>query len=190
MKDGPQYNGKSLKGHFLLDGGKLQGSYFHRTVVLICQHDDEGAFGLVVNRASDNRVGDLIIADLPEALKDQKLFAGGPVQPAALSYLHTQNFVPDGGILPNLSIGHSLEELVDIGEAYSPDQQVKIFAGYSGWSPGQLEDEMKRQSWLTFPATTDLIFHTRPAEIWRSIMKQLGWEQQLFADSPDDLSWN
>lgn len=190
MKDTPQFNGKSLKGQFLLDGGKLRGSYFHRTVVLICQHDAEGAFGLVVNRASENRVGDLIIADLPEALKEQRLFAGGPVQPAALSYLHTQSFIPDGGILPHLSIGHSLEELVDIGESYSGETQVKIFAGYAGWSAGQLEDEMKRNAWLTFPASQELIFHTRPEEIWRNIMKQLGWEQQLFADSPDDLSWN
>lgn len=190
MKDLTKYNGKCLKGQFLLDGGKLRGSYFHRTVVLICNHDEEGAFGLVINRASDNRVGDLIVADLPDALKDQKLYAGGPVQPAALSYLHTSAFIPDGGILPNLSVGHSLEELVDIGESYSPQTQVKIFAGYAGWSPGQLEDEMKRGSWLTFPATNDLVFLAQPDEIWRSIMKQLGWEQRLFADSPDDPSWN
>jgi len=186
----PDGNGANLKGQFLLDGGKLRGSYFHRTVVLICHHDDEGAFGLVVNRASDNDVGDLIIADLPETLKEQKLFAGGPVQPAALSYLHTDAFVPEASIIPGLQIGHSLEELVDIGESYSSEKQVKIFAGYAGWSPGQLEDEMKRDSWLTYPATSELVFKTPPDLIWRHIMKQMGWQQRLFADSPDDLSWN
>lgn len=188
--DDPESTVKCLKGQFLLDGGKLRGSYFHRTVVLVCQHDDDGAFGLVINRASDNEVGDLVLADLPDTLKEQKLFAGGPVQPAALSYLHTDGFIPDAGILKDLQIGHSLEELVDIGESYSPEKKVKIFAGYAGWGSGQLEDEMKRDSWLTFPATSDLVFHTRPDHLWKSIMQRMGWKQRLFAEGPDDLSWN
>ena len=112
------------------------------------------------------------------------------MQPAALSFLHTSSFIPDASIIPGLQIGHSLEELVDIGESFSPDKQVKIFAGYAGWSPGQLEDEMQRESWLTFPATSELIFQTPPEQIWKHIMKQMGWQQRLFADSPDDLSWN
>jgi putative transcriptional regulator len=190
MKGSSEFKGKSLQGQFLLDGGKLRGSYFHRSVVLICHHDQEGAFGLVINRASDNNVGDLIVADLPDQLKEQKLYAGGPVQPAALSYLHNDGFIPNANVMPNLQLGHSLEELIDIGESFSSTQRIKIFAGYSGWSPGQLEDELKRESWLTFPASTDLVFHTPPDQIWRTIMKQLGWQQRLFADSPEDLSWN
>lgn len=192
MPGDSQYNGRSLKGQFLLDGGKLRGSYFHRSVVLICQHDEEGAFGLIVNRESENLVGDLILVDLPEAIKEQKLFAGGPVQPAALSYLHTAGFIPDSqtSVLPNLQIGHSIEELKDIGDAYSPEKQVRLFAGYAGWSPGQLEDEMKRESWLVHPASIELVFNTPADQLWRNIMKQFGWEQRIFADSPDDLSWN
>ena len=190
VKGASKFQGKSLKGQFLLDGGKLRGSYFHRSVVLLCHHDDEGAFGLVINRASDNQVGDLLLADLPVALKEQKLFAGGPVQPAALSFLHHDGFIPDANVLPNLNLGHSLEELVDIGESYSSTQQVKIFAGYAGWSPGQLEDELKRNSWVTFPATPDLVFHAPPDQLWPTIMKQLGWRQRLLADTPEDLSWN
>jgi putative transcriptional regulator len=190
MKGASKFKGQSLQGQFLLDGGKLRGSYFHRSVVLICHHDEEGAFGLMVNRASDNKVGELILADLPEQLKEQPLFAGGPVQPAALSYLHHDDFLPDANVLPNLNLGHSLEELVEIGGSFSTTQRIKIFAGYSGWSPGQLEDEMKRESWLTFPATSELVFHTPSEHLWRTIMKQLGWQQRLFADSPEDLSWN
>lgn len=190
MKGASKFTGQSLQGQFLLDGGKLRGSYFHRSVVLICHHDEEGAFGLLVNRASDNKVGEFILADLPEQLKEQPLFAGGPVQPAALSYLHYDDFLPDANVLPNLNLGHSLEELVEIGGSFSTTQRIKLFAGYSGWSPGQLEDELKRESWLTFPATSELVFHTPSGHLWRTIMKQLGWQQQLFADSPEDLSWN
>ena len=64
---------KSRKGQLLLDGGKLRGSFFHRTVVLICQHDADGAFGLVLNRATENVVGDVLVADWPEVLKSQRV---------------------------------------------------------------------------------------------------------------------
>ena len=190
MKGASPNHGKSLKGQFLLDGGKLRGSYFHRSVVLICHHDAEGAFGLVINRPSDNNVGDLILADLSDRLKEQKLFAGGPVQPAALSYLHCDSFIPDANVLPNLSIGHSLEELVELGGSFSSTQRIRVFAGYSGWSPGQLEDELKRESWLIFPASVELVFHTPAEDLWKTIMKALGWQQRILADAPEDLSWN
>jgi putative transcriptional regulator len=181
---------KYLKGQLLLDGGKLRGSFFHRTVVLICQHDAEGAFGLVLNRSSGSKVKEMIVADLPESLKSQVLFLGGPVQPAALSYLHTDTFVPQANVLPNLNLGHSLEGLMDLGESYSTTQKVRMFAGYAGWSPGQLEDEMKRGSWLVHPATVDLVFNPDPESLWKIILHQKGWEFRLLSQGPDDLAWN
>ena len=75
---------KYLKGQLLLDGGNLRGSFFHRTVVLICQHDSEGAFGLVLNRHSGKNVGEAVVADLPEQVQGLPLFIGGPVQPGAM----------------------------------------------------------------------------------------------------------
>jgi putative transcriptional regulator len=99
---------KSLKGQLLLDGGKLNGSFFHRTVVLICQHDPEGALGLVLNRSSGNKVGETIVADMPDSLKEQPLYLGGPVQPSALSFLHTEQFLPNANVMPNLNGSSSL----------------------------------------------------------------------------------
>src|SRR6267143_3896362 len=104
-----------LKGQLLLDSGQLRGSFFQRTVVLICQHDAEGALGLVLNRGTGSTVGETIVADLPEALKTCPLFLGGPVQPSALSFLHSDSFIPDANVIPNLSLGHSLEALLDVG---------------------------------------------------------------------------
>jgi putative transcriptional regulator len=181
---------KSLKGQLLLDGGKLQGSFFHRTVVLICQHDAEGAFGLVLNRATANNVGDVLVADLPEALKAQPVFVGGPVQASALSFLHTDAFVPDSNVMPNLSLGHSLDSLIELGQFLTPPRQVRIFAGYSGWSPGQLDDEMRRGSWLTHAASLELVFHPEPQQLWRHVLRQQGWQHRLLADSPEDPAWN
>ena len=180
----------SLKGQFLLDSGQLQGSFFQRTVVLVCQHDAEGAFGLVLNRPTGNKAGEMISGELPDALKNCPLYEGGPVQPTALSYLHSDLFLPDGNVIANLNLGHSLETLIEIADSFSPTNKVKLFAGYAGWSPGQLDDEMKRKAWLTHPASLELVFDTDPAEMWARILRQKGGQYRLLAQAPEDLSSN
>lgn len=180
----------SLKGQLILDNGKLAGSFFHRTVILICQHDAEGAFGLVLNRATGNNVGEALVANLPENLKEKPLFLGGPVQPQALSFLHSEAFMPEAEILPNLSLGHSLDSLMELAESFSPTQRMKIFAGYAGWSPGQLDDEMKRDTWMVEPASIDLVFHSEPEKLWQTLLRQKGGKYRFIAESPEDLSWN
>src|SRR5437870_11815946 len=99
---------KFLKGQLLLDSGQLRGSYFQRTVVLICQHDAEGAFGLVLNRSSGSNVGELIVADLPQTINSLPVCLGGPVQASALRFLQPYGVFPDAKVLPNLRWGHSL----------------------------------------------------------------------------------
>ena len=181
---------KSLKGQLILDHGKLAGSFFHRTVILICQHDAEGAFGLVLNRHTGNKVGEALTANLPDALKDLPLFLGGPVQPQALSYLFSDAFLPDANVMPNLQLEHSLDELLEIGEALSPSRKMKVFAGYAGWSPGQLDDEMRRDTWMIHPASLDLVFHANPEALWKEILCQKGLKYRLLSEGPEDLSWN
>jgi putative transcriptional regulator len=181
---------KFVQGQLLLDSGQLQG-FFQHTVVLICQHNAEGAFGLVLNRNTGRKVGDMIVADLPEALKESPLFLGGPVQPTALSYLHSDTFIPDASVMPNLDLGHSLDELVDIAESFSTTKKVRLFAGYAGWSGGQLEDEMRRKAWTTFPASLELVFDTPPEKLWAEVLNRKGgWRNKLRAQMPEDLSWN
>ena len=179
-----------LKGQLLLDSGQLRGSFFQRTVVLICQHDAEGAFGLVLNRTSGNSVGEMIVADLPEPLKECPLYLGGPVQPSALSFLHSDAFLADANVMPNLSLGHSVDSLMDIGESVSPTRKIKLFAGYAGWSPGQLEDEMKRKAWLKHPASLELVFDAAPEQLWQEILRRKGWKYKILAQSPEDLTHN
>jgi putative transcriptional regulator len=183
--------GKFCKGKLLLDGGDLVGSFFHRSVVLICEHNPEGAFGLVLNRSAGSKIGEVIVADLPDILKESPLFLGGPVQPNALSFLHAGNFIPDASVFPNLDLGHSLDDLMEIGESFSPEKKVKMFAGYAGWSSGQREDEMKRKAWLTFPASLELVFDTPSDQLWQKILKSKGgWRNKLLSQMPDDLSLN
>ena len=181
---------KYLRGQLLLDSGQLRGSFFQRTVVIICQHDAEGAFGLVLNRATGNKVGEMIVADLPGALKECPLYLGGPVQPSALSFLHSDALLLDGNVIPNLSLGHSVDELVELGEAFSTARKLKMFAGYAGWSPGQLDNEMKHKAWLTHPASLELVFDTAPEQLWQVILRRKGGKYRLLAQSPEDLSLN
>jgi putative transcriptional regulator len=180
----------SLQGSLLLDGGKLHGSFFHRSVVLICQHNADGAFGLVLNRATENKVGDAVVANLPEPVKDHKLFIGGPVQPQTLSFLYSDILLPNSNVMLNLNLGHSLDALADLGESYSGSQKLKMFAGYAGWSAGQLDTEMVRKDWLVHPASLELIFTPEPDNLWRKILMMGDFPSRLLANSPEDLSWN
>lgn len=180
----------SLRGHLLLDGGNLRGSWFHRTVLLICQHDREGAFGLVLNRPSGAQISDAVEISLPEPLRSLPLYIGGPVQPNALSYLHGDQFLPAGSVMPNVDLGHSLEQLTELASGYSPTRRVAVFAGYAGWSAGQLDDELARDAWLVHPADPELIFDPDPADLWFRILRQKGGQYRLLADSPDDPTVN
>lgn len=180
----------SLKGQLLLDGGKLQGSFFHQTVVLICQHDEEGAFGLVINRPAGDLVRNVLVADMPDYIKEQPLFLGGPVQPGVLSFLNADNWNPDADAMSNITLGHSVDELLELGESFSTLRKLRVFAGYSGWSAGQLDDEMRRESWLTHPASLELVFHDNPNDLWRLILRQKGWQYKLLSEAPDDISLN
>jgi len=170
----------------LLDGGNLAGSWFQRTVVLICQHDAEGAFGLVLNRPAGAQVGDALEGQMPETLKTMPLLFGGPVQPGALSFLRSDSFLPDASVMPNLELGHSLEELLELALDFSAGRQLKIFAGYAGWSSGQLDSEMERQAWITHPASLELVFDDEPSTLWQRILRVKGGLFRLLADAPED----
>jgi len=181
---------KSQKGQLLLDHGRLAGSWFHRTVVFVCQHDREGAFGLVLNRRFEKPVGQALVAELPANLAEQPLFLGGPVQSGTLSFLHTGLLPTDADIIPRVNVGHSLEELIELAGEPESLRQYRVFAGYAGWGPGQLDDELKRDSWVTHPASVELMFGTPPESIWANILRLKGWRYRLAAEAPDDLSSN
>ena len=145
---------------------------------------------MILNRSSDSKVGQALVANLSETLKAQPLFVGGPVQPGSLSFLHSDQFVPDANVMINLSLGHSLDTLMDLSESFSNTQKLKLFAGYSGWTAGQLDNEMSRKDWLVHPASLELVFTPKPGDLWKQILRQKDDKSRLLAESPDDLSWN
>jgi len=184
---------QSLKGKLILDGGKLAGSEFHRTVVLICHHDPAGAFGLVLNRPSEHTIGEALTEPLPDPVKDLPLYLGGPVQPQTISCLihePTNDEVTGASVMPGLRIVRTLDELVELSGNFPASVQLKFFAGYAGWGPAQLDNEMKQAAWLTYPSSMELVFYPRPDELWKLILRDMGPAYRLFADAPDDLSRN
>ncbi|HVK58492.1 MAG TPA: YqgE/AlgH family protein, partial [Candidatus Kapabacteria bacterium] len=138
-----------------------------------------------------NKVGDVLVADLPDSVKEERLYIGGPVQTGALTYLHADTFLPDANVLANLSMGHSLDDLQDLATSFSTSRQLRCFAGYAGWTGGQLESEMERRAWLTHPASLELVFTNGAGEeLWKIILTNKGWQYRLLADGPEDPSWN
>lgn len=180
----------SLQGQLLLDGGRLRDSFFHRSVVLLCRHNADGAFGLILNRPATCTVGDVLVADLAESLKSATLHIGGPVQTNALSFLHAESFMPGANVMENLSLGHELDELAELAEGFAPGRQLRCFAGYAGWSGGQLEGELQRDAWVVHPARISHIFTARPDELWREVLREKGGLFRLIADAPEDISYN
>ena len=184
---------QSLKGKLILDGGKLAGSEFHRTVVLICHHDPAGAFGLVLNRPSEHKVGEVVTEPLPDYLKNLSLYLGGPVQPQTLScliYETTTDEVTADTVIPGIRIAHTLDELAGLSGEIPVPGHVKFFVGYAGWDSGQLDNEMKQAAWLTYPASMQLVFSPPTEDLWKLILRNMGPAYRLLAETPDDLSRN
>jgi putative transcriptional regulator len=179
---------KSLKGQLLVSSGGLYDPNFRHTVVLIGEHNAEGALGVVLNRATDVTVDAAIppLAELvgPEAL----LFEGGPVQsqsPVLLAeFRHPE--------LADLPVFESVGFL--IGDV-SPDVQsgilrARIFAGYAGWGPGQLEREMGERSWILEAAQVGDVFTDAPDLLWSRVLRRKGPEYEFLSRMPYDPSMN
>ena len=162
---------------------------FARTVVLICEHTDDGALGLVLNRPGDLLVGEAASELGGLAGEEAVIDVGGPVQPDALLVL--AEFED-----PELAGMHVTGPIGIMGEGPDPDDlvdvtgRVRVFAGYAGWGPGQLDAELERDDWFVAPASDDDIFDTDAEELWRRVLARKGGHFALVARMPVDPSVN
>ena len=186
---------KSLTGSFLIAAKHLRDSNFYRTVVLMVEHNKDGAMGLIVNRPSQVTVSRALKGhfELPDT--GDVVFTGGPVEKAALFILHnSEDF--DGNespVVPGLYVGNSASVFEDIVLSVSEghdDLKFRIFAGCAGWGSDQLEGEISRGDWLTFPATTDMIFHEDPYAIWELLCRAISQQGDFLPSIPSDPELN
>jgi putative transcriptional regulator len=178
----------SLQGQLLVASPGLFDPNFRRTVVLITEHNEEGAAGLVLNRPSDAEVSELV-PQLEELVEDgDHIWMGGPVQQNAVLVLG-EFLDPEDAAVPLFgSLGFpSLDEPEEVVPLTT---RRRIFAGYAGWGSGQLEDELAREDWILEPAQNDDAFTEAPDELWADVLRRKGGIYELVARMPEDPSVN
>lgn len=178
----------SLKGTLLVSTPALFDPNFRRTVILVGEHGEEGAMGLVLNRASDVTVGDAVpdLADVAGA--EAPVYIGGPVQPGAVLVLAEFDDPTAAATLVVGDVGFARAD-GDLEHLARATRRARVFAGYSGWSPGQLEGELEEDSWLTEPVGTLDLF-AEEGDLFAAAVTRKGGAFRLLATIPDDPSVN
>lgn len=177
------------KGTLLLAEPFLADGNFDRSVILVCEHNAEGTIGFILNRKTEYHLPDVL-----DQIGDQQmdLFIGGPVQQNTLHYLHripalenafqVNPYIYWGGSFDQLKVNIELQTL-DVAD-------IRFFLGYSGWSAGQLEEEIKAETWIVVNGYDFDFFDYEPNELWQLILKHLGGKYRELANYPKDPRWN
>ncbi len=154
--------------------------FFHRSVVLLVHHDEEGSFGFIVNRPTGIRVGEILTGmDVSwRGASETVAFFGGPVQPQTGTVLFQPTAAAEvltdaaSEVHPGISITQHVGDLATLAE--SPPERFRLFLGYAGWGGGQLVEEILRNDWLTAPVQGDLVFSRDPDGVWASALRSVG----------------
>ena len=182
--------GEPAKGKLLIAGPFLNDPNFARSVVLLCEHSEEGTIGFVLNHLLSITLAD--VAEGVQSVMPVALYQGGPVEKDTLHILHRIPEVLGGvAVTDGLYWGGSYETLIELvkNNKYN-DKDVRLFLGYSGWATGQLEAEMKEGAWLTGTATDELIFKEEPHTVWKAAINALGNNFAYLANTPIDPQMN
>ena len=163
---------QSLIGDLLIAVPDLMDPNFNQSVVLVIQHDRDGASGLVLNRASNTKIGELF-PDSPNLSScDQRLYVGGPVE-GPLMAVHSCVSLAEKDVLENVYFSMQRENLTGIvSQTLRP---FRVFCGYSGWGPNQLDNELSVGGWLVVPATADLVLGDEE-HLWNIVSNKIGLE--------------
>jgi putative transcriptional regulator len=190
LKFTPDNNPTPARGSLLLSEPFLEDPNFKRTVILLCEHNEEGSFGFVLNNYVDLTL-DRIMPDLPAF--NNLLSIGGPVKKTNLYYIHTlgDRLSESMEITPGIFMGGNFDELKTMAAAgLIGDDEIRFFVGYSGWSAGQLQEELDGKSWFVTNANDGLIMNTHVDDLWGKLVQTLGKEYAHLVHLPEDPSLN
>jgi putative transcriptional regulator len=178
----------SLRGKLLVASPALIDPNFARTVVLITEHNSEGAMGIILNRPSSTAV-EAAVPELAEIAGGEPVFVGGPVQPEALVLLAEFADLSAAAwiVVADVGLASADRELDELADAV---RRGRVYAGYSGWGPGQLETEMDEDSWIVEPPIPSELFPEDPEHLWNNVLARKGGRYALIARMPDDPSMN
>jgi len=183
-------NIKPTRGKILISEPFLVDYYFKRSVVLLAEHNEEGSFGLIINKPVDLRLSD-IVKDFPSF--DTPVYLGGPVKTDSLYFIHTMGNEIENSleISEGLFWGGDIEivkELITIGRI--DPKEIKFFVGYSGWVSKQLEGELARNSWLVANIKAKDVMEANPDKMWKKTVKNLGGDYAYWTNFPSDPTMN
>jgi putative transcriptional regulator len=181
---------ESLRGKLILASPALQDPNFMRTVVLIAEHTEEGAMGLVLNRPALTTVGEAV----PELTwltgEDDIVYLGGPVAPTAVIVLAEFERPELAGALVDDTIGFIGSDVDDPERLEGAIRRARVFAGHAGWGPGQLEAELADDAWIVEPPQREELFTDAPGDLWAAVLRRKGRRYALLATMPPDPSLN
>ena len=176
----------ALAGALLLAHPSLKDDNFRRTVILLSAHDEKGAMGVVLNRPLGKRLGQLNAEFALSPLSNVPIFQGGPVDTDRL-LLCAWRFNPEGTGF-QLMFGIDPQKAIEVQT--EGNMHLRAFLGYSGWSAGQLENELKQNTWVISPLMADVLDLDQDETLWRAILGNINLEWRLLAGEPDDPSRN
>lgn len=180
---------ESLKGKLLLASPALRDPSFVRTVVLIAEHNEDGAMGVVLNRPAETTVAESAPELQEIADPDDPIFVGGPVQPNAVIVLAAFDDPDAAGLLITEDVGF-LSAQLDLSESAAKTRFARVFAGHAGWAPGQLESELARDDWIVESPLPEELLSPAPEELWNRVLTRKGGSFALVARMPLDPSLN
>ncbi len=183
-------NLKPSRGKILISEPLLADNYFKRSVVLLAEHNEEGSFGIIMNKPIDNNFNE-VVSDFPDF--DGKLFLGGPVSNSSLFFIHTLGDMIEDSmkIMDGLYWGGNIESVRELLllKQIGPEQ-IRFCVGYSGWASDQLEGELKRNSWLVAGLPANTLMETEPDELWEYALQKLGRDYEYWSNFPVDPRMN
>ena len=189
------YHTDSLRGQFLLASKRLRDPNFFRAAVLLLEHNEEGAMGVIVNRPSSVYVAHALSGHFNVPQSEDVIYVGGPVEPSALSMLHSNPAWGDREmtVIPGVFAGSSaeaFEQIVTSGSEHASPCNYRIYSGYSGWGEGQLESEIARGDWFTVQASASQVFDTHPYEVWDHLLREFQRQHRILPIPCDKAEWN
>ena len=179
-----------IQGSLLVSEPFLADAFFKRSVVLLSEHDKKGTLGFILNKPTDVTVNQAV-DNFPDF--DAPLYFGGPVETDTLFYIHALGELLPGSIeiTKGIWLGGDFDTLKNLIEQKKiAANQIRFYAGYSGWEPDQLENEMREKAWLVTDAPTDLNFLGEPEVLWGNVLKSMGNEYAILSTFPEDPSLN
>jgi putative transcriptional regulator len=181
---------ESLRGKLILASPVLKDPNFIRTVVLIAEHTDEGAMGLVLNRPANSTVGEAV-PDLSWLAGDEEpVYVGGPVAETAVIVLAEFDRPEMAGALVEEDLGFIGTDADDPDVLEGAIRRARVFAGHAGWGPGQLEGELEEEAWIVEPPRREEIFSEDAQGLWAAVLRRKGRKYALLATMPLDPSLN